>query len=447
MENELKPDWYAKSLTWKSPEELTYFNHLRKKINWNNPRDIYRLIKKNYYAHNEFREKNCINLIASENLMSPLARKYLGSNLGFRVCDGPVGKKIFGSGIQFLEEIEAICIETARKLFGAKYVEHRLLSGTMGCMAIHYTFSKKGDVVMSQSSDSGGVVCNRPEGPSRYIGSKVIDIPWDNDTMNIDLDAFEVKVKEFSPKLIILGAMVTLFPYPLNEVYKIANEIGAVLAYDGAHIGGLVAGNKFQDPLKEGADLLMVNTHKQMGGPPGALILSNEEKIARKISETTFPFLVATPYCNRFASLAVTLAELLQHGEKFAEQIVRNAKTLGAELDKNGINVLCKEKGYTESHQIMLNIKEIGQGPYVEKKLADAYIISNKMPLPGDLWNQYSGLRLGVNEITRRGMKEDEMKQIASFIGDILIEDRSPTLVSNRVVDLMSQFQTVKYVL
>jgi len=182
-------------------------------------------------------------------------------------------------------------------------------------------------------------------------------------------------------------------------------------------------------------------------GPPGALILSNKEEIARKISETTFPFLVATPYCNKFASLAVTLAELLKHADNFAEQIVSNAKTLGEALYSEGIDVLCRDKGYTESHMLMMDIREYGSGEDVERELAEAHIISNKMPLPGDRWDQKSGIRIGVNEVTRRGMKAPEMQQIASIIGDILVEDKSPADVADDVISLMSGFQEVKYTL
>ena len=446
MNKKSEPDWYAKSDAWKSPEEQAYYKQLRNKIDWTKPEAIHKSIQNAYNAHDQYREKQCLNLIASENMMSPLAREYLGSNLGFRVCDGPIGRKIFGSGVQHLEEIEAICIESARILFNAEYVEHRLLSGTMGCAAVHYAFSGKNDYVMTQSSDAGGVVCNRPNGPPRYIGSKIIDIPWNTEEMNIDLPLFKELYEEYKPSLVVLGAMVTLFPYPVKEIKSIIDE-STVLAYDGAHIGALVAGKKFQDPLNEGADLLMVNTHKQMGGPPGAIILSSKEEIARKISETTFPFLVATPYCNKFASLAVTLAELLKHSEGYADQIVRNAKALGAALDTEGVNVLCKDKGYTESHMLMIDIRDIGSGPEVEQKLAEANIITNKMPLPGDRWDQKSGIRIGVNEVTRRGMKEPEMKEIASMMSDLLSDSESTRVVKGRVESLMSEYQDVLYVL
>ncbi|MBD3171753.1 serine hydroxymethyltransferase [Candidatus Bathyarchaeota archaeon] len=445
MNETSEPDWYAKSITWKSEEEKEYYRKLREQINWNNPKEVYTQVKKAYNNHDTYREQNSLNLIASENIMSPLAQNYLGSNLGFRVCDGPVGKKVFGSGVQYLEEIEAICVEASRKLFDARYVEHRLLSGTMGCAAIHFAFSDRNSTIMTQSSDAGGVVCNRPEGPPKYTGAKVIDIPWDTETMNVDLEEFKKLYDETKPELIILGAMITLFPYPVKEISEIAQN--SIIAYDGAHVGGLIAGKRFQDPLKDGADLLLVNTHKQMGGPPGSLILSNEEKIAHAISETTFPFLVATPYCNKFASLAVTLAELLEHSKDYADQIVKNAKTLGSELDKNGINVLCKNQNYTESHQLMLDIRDIGSGYEVEQRLAESHIICNKMPLPGDPWDERSGIRIGTNEVTRRGMKEKEMKIIAEIITEVLMERTQVEKAAETVSDFMTDFQDVHYTL
>jgi glycine hydroxymethyltransferase len=436
-------DWYAKSGAWRPEEELRYMDRLRGSLNWGSPEAVYGRVKQLYGLHDGFREKSCINLVASENVMSPTAKAYLGSDLGFRVCDGPVGKKIFGAGVEYLEELEAICVEASRRLFGAEYVEHRLLSGTMGCAAVQYALARPGDTIMSQSSDSGGVVCNRPEGPARYIGLRVADIPWDTEAMNVDLGAFEEAAKEAQPSLIILGAMITLFPYPVKEIAEIAEDLGARVAYDGAHIGGLVAGGRFQDPLREGSDLLMVNTHKQMGGPPGALILSNEEDVARRVSETTFPFLVATPYCNKFAALAVTLSELMMFGAEYADQIVRNAKALASELDDLGVPVMCRSLGYTESHQVLLDVRGLGGGFIAERRLAEAHIICNKMPLPGDRWDERGGLRLGVNEATRRGMKEREMREIAGFISRALVEEEPK--VGEEVADYMKNYLKVMY--
>jgi glycine hydroxymethyltransferase len=186
----------------------------------------------------------------------------------------------------------------------------------------------------------------------------------------------------------------------------------------------------------------MVNTHKQMGGPSGALILSNEEKVARRISETTFPFLLATPYCNKFAALAVTLSELMTFGAEYADQIVRNAKALASELDRLGVPVMCRRLGYTESHQVLLDVRGLG-GFEAVSRLAEAHVICNKVPLPGDRWGERSGLRLGVNEVTRRGMKEKEMKEIAGFISRALAE--KPSRIGAEVADYMRGYQKVKY--
>jgi len=223
-------------------------DNLRGSLDWDTPEAVYGRVKRLYELHDDYREKSCINLVASENVMSPMARAYLGSDLGFRVCDGPIGRKIFGAGVQYLEELEAICVESSRKLFRAEYVEHRLLSGTMGCAAIQFALTKPGETVMSQSSNSGGFVCNGPIGPAKYIGLSVADIPWDSEAMNVDMEAFEEAAKEAKPKLIILGAMITLFPYPVREIAGVAEDLGARVAYDGAHIGGLVAAGRFQDP-------------------------------------------------------------------------------------------------------------------------------------------------------------------------------------------------------
>jgi len=440
-----KEDWYVKSYQWNPPEEVEYLNKLHASINWDNPREIYDRASRLYQLHEEFREKSCVNLVASENVMSETAKRFLGSNLGFRVCDGPVGKKVFGIGIQYLEEMEGLCIELSKELFNAEFVEHRLLSGTMGCAAIQFALTKKGNITMSQASDEGGSVGNRPEGPAKYIGLRVIDLPWDYETYNIDLEMFEERVKQEKPSLIITGAMIMLFPYPLSEMAKIAGDVGALIAYDGAHIGALAAGGQFQQPLKEGADVFMVNTHKQMGGPPGSLILTNDADIAKRIAETTFPFLVQTPYCNKFASLAVSLSELLGFGKEYAKQIVLNAKALAKGLDERGVNVVGKKLGFTESHQVLMNVRAHGGGFEAERNLVEAYVICNKMPLPGDKWNERGGIRLGVNEVTRRGMKEQEMKKLAEYITRVIVEKEPPESVLPEVKEFMMEYQKVHY--
>jgi len=439
---------------WLPQETRSYLARVSEEVDRSTPRQIARRIKKFYGRHDEWREKSCINLIASENIMSPTVKLLFGSDLGYRVCDGPVGKKALpaGGGAKYLEEIEAYVIEIARRLFNVGYVEHRTHSGTQACQAVQYALTNPGDTIMSQALSDGGNAANRDMGPPRFYRLKIVDLPYNGKEMNVDLSKFEEVANRTKPKLIILGAMIMLFPHPLKEIIQVAKAIDSKVAYDGAHVGALIAGGRFEDPLREGCDALVVNTHKIMGGPTGAMILMNDTETARKVSEATFLGLVQTPYCNRLAALAMSLTEMLAFRHRYAEQIIRNAKTLAKTLDSGGLNVIGREKGYTESHQVLLDVKEFGGGYVAEKTLTEANIVTNKISLPWDSRAEehggsafVTGLRLGVPEVTRRGMKEKEMVQVGNFICRILVDKEDPEAVRKEVSNFMKKYQRVRY--
>jgi len=439
---------------WLPQETRSYLAKVSEAIDRSTPPQISRRIKKLYQRHDEWREKNCINLIASENVMSPTVKLLFGSDLGYRVCDGPVGKKALpaGGGAKYLEEIEAYVIEIARRLFNAGYVEHRTHSGTQACQAVQYALTKPGDTMMSQALSDGGNAANRDIGPPRFYQLKIVDIPYNGREMNVDLSTFEEEAKRTKPKLIILGAMIMLFPHPLKEMIQVAKAIGSKVVYDGAHVGALIAGGRFEDPLREGCEALVVNTHKIMGGPTGAMILMNDDEIARKVSEATFLGLVQTPYCNRLVALAMSLTEMLAFRYQYADQIIKNAKTLAKTLDNGGLNVIGRERGYTESHQVLLDVKEFGGGYMAEKTLTEGNIVCNKIPLPWDLRAEehggsalVTGLRLGVPEVTRRGMKEKEMVHVGNLICRILVDKEDTKAVREEVSDFMKKYQKVRY--
>jgi glycine hydroxymethyltransferase len=404
--------------------------------------------------HRDWRERSCINLIASENVMSPSVKALLGSDMAFCVCDGYVGRKLLPTteATKYLEEIEAYAISLLLRLFECDFVEHRLLSGTMACMVAQYALTSPGDTIMSQSLKDGGNMANREGGPPGIYHLEVVDLPIDPYELNVDIEAYKEAVYSSKPKLIIPGAMIVLFPYPLKEMYEIALDVGALIAYDGAHIGALIAGGVYQDPLREGSDLLIVNSHKSMGGPPGAYILMNDEEIARRIIESTFLGFVQTPFCNRIAACALSLAEMYAFAEKYARQIVINAKTLAEELDIQGFKVIGKDRGYTEAHQVILNVSDLGGGFKAENILCKSNIIVNKISLPWDTREEIhggaakvSGIRIGTSLITRLGMREKEMKQIAEFIRRLLIDEEEPERVGEEVESFMENYQKVNY--
>jgi len=207
----------------------------------------------------------------------------------------------------------------------------------------------------------------------------------------------ERAIRETKPKLILLGASLFLFPHPIQEMLVAADEVDATLVYDASHVLGLIAGNKFQDPLREGADVVTSSTHKTFPGPQGALILC-KEALSDRIDRAVFPGTVSNHHLHHIAGLAVTLQEMIHFGEAYAAQIQSNAKALAQALYDAGFNVLCEHKGFTESHQIAIDVRDLGGGDRVAKRLEEAYIITNKNMLPFDNEpDKPSGIRLGVN--------------------------------------------------
>lgn len=394
-----------------------------------------------------WRGKSCINLLAPENLMSPIARGLLSSELSERTAEGEIGDRWF-SGLRYIDEIEALAVELAKTLFRSRYADHRLVSGMLGNMTAYFALTKPGDTIMSIKEPDGGHVSNRGGGCAGCRGLRVVDIPFDPHEMSIDVKSFADLALEVKPRLIALGSSLTLFPYPLREIHEIADEVGARIFYDGAHQLGLMAGGKFQDPLREGADVLTGSVGKTLGGPQRGLIVWNDDEIAEKLRLAIFPGLTATHQINSVAAMAVTLAEMLTFGKDYANQMVKNAKALGNALDGEGFDVLCKHKGYTETHQVAVDVSSLGGGAEVAKLLEQANIICNKNLLPKDSlmdWDNPSGIRLGVPQVTRLGMKEAEMRRISKFIRRVVVDREKTSTIAKEVSEFRKDFQKVHY--
>ncbi|MFQ5763024.1 MAG: aminotransferase class I/II-fold pyridoxal phosphate-dependent enzyme, partial [Candidatus Bathyarchaeia archaeon] len=240
---------------------------------------------------------------------------------------------------------------------------------------------------------------------------------------------------------------VMLFPQPLQAAKKAVKEYDGFIAYDAAHVLGLIAGGCFQDPLREGADVVTGSTHKTFPGPQGGLILSTKN-LAEGVNNAVFPGLVSNHHLHRLAALAVALAEMKAFAKDYARDTINNAKTLAKALHECGFHVLGRNKGFTESHQVLLEVSGLGGGDTVAKKLESANIVSNKNLLPYDkLKNALnpSGLRLGTQEVTRLGMGPSEMTAIAELFKALLLEGKDPNQVALGVEKLVKDSQTVKY--
>jgi glycine hydroxymethyltransferase len=397
--------------------------------------------------HNKFFEES-IPLIASENIMSPMAMEMLLTDLGFRYAEGLPHKRYY-QGNQFVDLIEDKVTDLGRALFNAKYVDPRPLSGTNSNMAVLYAFTKPGDTITTPALSGGGHISSAPFGAVGFRGLKTVNYPFDVDEMNIDVDGTIKVLKQVKPKLAWFGQSVFLFPTPLKELRDTLEEIGSTVVYDAAHVLGLIGGKQFQDPLREGAQIITGSTHKTLPGPQhGIIIGETEEEKWKKVQRGVFPGTLSNHHLNAMAALGVTLAEHLDFGEEYAKQIIRNAQTLGSELSKYGFKVLGEKNGFTKSHTLAIDVSKNGGGKEVAEKLESCNIILNKNLLPYDDNKKSmnpSGIRIGTQEVTRIGFKESDIKYLAELISDIIIKKKDPEAMSEKVRDFKSEFQQVRY--
>ncbi|MCX8204607.1 MAG: serine hydroxymethyltransferase [Candidatus Nezhaarchaeota archaeon] len=394
-----------------------------------------------------WRRRSTLNLIASENCMSPLARALLASDFNHRYAEGEPFNREY-QGCRFIDQVESLCIELASKLFKARFVDVRPISGALANLAVFFAAAKPGDSMLSLSIPEGGHVSCSEVGAAGCRGLKVYPLPLNREDMTIDLDALARLIEDASPRIVTLGGSLILFPHPVREVKKLAEPHGCLVHYDAAHVLGLMIGGVFQDPLAEGADVVSGSTHKTFPGPQGGILLSNNEPLFRRVKKAVFPGLVSNHHLARLGSLAVTLVEMAVYGREYALQIVKNAKSLAKSLRDHGFEVLGSHRGFTESHQVALDVSSLGGGRVVSERLEQADIIVNRNLLPSDTLEKVhdpSGIRLGTQEVTRMGMREGEMERVAELISRLVLEGEEPELVKRDVHSLVSEFSAVKY--
>lgn len=396
-----------------------------------------------------WRGQQCINLLAPEAPTSPTVRALLASEVGTRAAEGHIGKvNRWFAGTQHIDEIEALCVELLKKAFRARYADHRLVASMIGNLAVYTALAQPGDVIMSIPQPLGGHSSNRYDGPAGVRGLKIVDVPMDPVELEVDLDLFRRMAPLVRPKVVALGASMTLFPFPLAEMAEIVTDWGGRIFFDGAHQLGLVAGGQFQDPLREGAAVLTGSAGKTFSGPQSGVIVWNEPTLTEPITTAIFPVLAATHQVNRVAALAVAAAEMLEFGQVYMAQIVANARALGAALAGRGVPMLAANKGFTRTQQVIADVRPFGGGLDVAHLLARANLVANKNLIPGDSpadWDRPSGLRMGTIEVTRLGMRESEMDTIAGFIARVLVEKQAPEDVIEDVIEFRSAFQTLYY--
>jgi glycine hydroxymethyltransferase len=397
----------------------------------------------------EWRGQQCINLLAPEAPTSPTVRALLSAEVGTRAAEGHIGKvNRWFAATKYIDEIEALCVELLKKVFRSNYADHRLVASMIGNLAVYNALTEPGDVIMSIAQPFGGHSSNRSDGPAGVRGLKIIDVPMDPVELEVDLDLFRKMAPLVRPKVVALGASMTLFPFPLREMSEIVSEWDGKIYFDGAHQIGLIAGGQFQDPLREGAVVMTGSAGKTFSGPQSGIIVWNDSSLTEPITHSIFPVLAATHQVNRVAALAVSAAEMLEFGQVYMAQIVRNARALGAALSKRGLTVLGAHKGFTGTQQVIADVRSLGGGLDNAHLLARANIVTNKNLIPSDIpknWDSPGGLRMGTIEVTRLGMREREMDAIADFMARILVEKQAPEDVVEDVIEFRQNYQTLYY--
>jgi len=370
---------------------------------------------------------------------------------------GWVGERVY-AGCVYIDQVEQICINLAKQLFRAEFADVRPVSGVCANLVAYTAFTSPGDIMMALAIPSGGHISMGKRDFNGTAGSvHGLDVEYfvfDRNAMNIDPDRSKEKIDKMikdakRPRLATFGGSLFLFPHPVKELAEYFHGIGATVAYDAAHVSGLIACGQFQDPLREGADVMMMSTHKTLFGPQGGAVVSFE-KYAEQIKRATFPANTSNHHLHTVAGKAVAFAEMLEFGPEYACEIVENAQALGQALHERGLNVLAENRGFTKSHQIAVDTTKYGLGGDVEKTLEKANIIVNRQLLPGDIqagrhYQNPGGIRLGVSEITRLGMKRAQMAEVAEFIKRVVVDKETPERVQTDVAAFRRDFQKVRY--
>ncbi len=375
---------------------------------------IYGLIKKE-----EEYQKSTLRLIASENYASKAVMEATGSVLTNKYAEGYPGKRYY-AGNKYVDEIESIAIERAKKLFGAAHANVQPHSGASANIAAFFAFLSPGDKFMGLELPQGGHLTHGS--PVNFSGKwfKAAAYGVDRETEALDYDAIRKRALEEKPKLIICGYTAYPLIIDFREFRSICDEAGAIMMADISHFAGLVAGGVYNSPVPY-ADVITSTTHKTLRGPRGAMIMGKNEEIGAKIDKAVFPGMQGGPLEHVIAAKAVCYHEAMQPAFKeYAAQIVKNAKALAEELQAHGIRLVA---GRTETHLVLVDITNKGiTGKDAQLALEEAGIICNRNTIPFDARGPFvtSGLRFGTPALTTRGMKEQEMKDIAGMIAKVI---------------------------
>lgn len=396
--------------------------------------------------HEQFHDREVLNFYAGTNLMNPRAAALLARSIGTRPSLGYPGDK-YETGLAFAEQIEIMAQALVCELFHCAFCEFRVASGSLANLYAFMATCRPGDRIMAFPAEAAGHVTHHREGAAGLFGLEVHAVPIDAAAFTVDLERLRAQARRIRPKLIVIAGSLNLVPHPVREVRAIADEVGAYVMYDAAHMSGLIAGGLFQDPLAEGAHLVTMSTYKSLGGPPGGLVLTNDPELAERLERIAYPGLTANFDLARTAALVLALLDTKVFGAAYARAMIDNARALGLALAREGVPVVAPAEAFpTRSHHLALDARPFGGGTRAARAIEPANILVSGIGLPiAAIDGDYNGIRLGTQEVTRLGMGPAEMELCARLLADALLGRRSLPSVRADVIALRAAFQRLHF--
>jgi glycine hydroxymethyltransferase len=401
---------------------------------------IQSLISENRRIH----EHDCLNLNPATNTMNPRAEAALAAGLGTRPSLGYPGEK-YEMGLEAIEQIEVIAAELAAEVFRADYAEVRVPSGALANLYAFMACARPGDRIIAPSASIGGHVTHHEPGVAGLYGLDIRPAPIDADRYTVDVERLATMARDLRPKMITIGGSLNLLHHPVAEIREIADEVGAIVLFDAAHLSGPIAGGSWPDPLAEGAHLMTMSTYKSLGGPPSGLLVTNDAEIAERVDAIAYPGLTANFDAGKTAALAVTLLDWLTHGPAYAAEMTASAGALARELQALAVPVYASARGATRSHAFAVDAGEFGGGHAAALRLRAANLLTSAIGLPTDSPAAGAGgLRIGLNEPVRWGLTTADMPELASLIARSLHDDA--TAVADDVTAFRRRFTVLHFV-
>lgn len=401
------------------------------------------LVAKNRQIH----ERDCFNLNPATNVMNPRAEAMLSAGIGTRPSLGHPGDK-YEMGLEAIEEIEVLTEALACEIFAAYHAEIRVASGAMANLYTFMATCQAGDTIIAPPATIGGHVTHHGPGCAGLYGLNVHEAPIDPKTHSVDLDALEVLAKRVRPKLITIGGSLNLFPHPVSDIRAIADQVGATLLFDAAHLCGLFAGGVWANPLDQGAHLMTMSTYKSLSGPPSGLIVTREADLAKRLDKIAFPGMTANFDAAKSAALAITLLDWREFGSAYAQHMLALSTSLAEALSDLGQPIYRPDGGAaTASHQFAMEATSFGGGQTLSKHLRRAGFLACGIGLPiAAMAGEPNGLRLGTPEIARFGMTVKDVPRLAALLSEAM-NSATPEALAAEVARYRQEFQRLHYLL